>query len=403
MKLIWQSMLFAAALSAAAAPVSLESIAGTRQHLPEGRIALAFGAPESLFTDGTCVAVQSGEIVPGKDAGLLASLPTLQGEASFTVALFNAGATGRVQLELRNANQEIGRVEAELSAGEWSRLSLSPGSGDDRKLTLTGDGNVKITRWTLYRSLEQIYSIGTEYPVEHVYFQNYGDGGALSAGLTPGSHRNDRGWNTPAAGERDGVPAAIITENYQPLLSLAREAKSGIPLPVDTRNGAVLIYRVHNNPVITLYKEKEGHRNCNIGKKDAWSEGMVPLNAAELDADGNGSWNGRLAVSWNHSNTLAQSYGKGDFAFLAIQSANRIELPAGATRIAFQYDGKNGTSVAFTNPIPAGASAVAMVNIGPGATQLVWKLADGWTGGRVIRDSARSNSLVIKSDTFVLE
>ena len=62
----------------------------------------------------------------------------------------------------------------------------------------------------------------------------------------------------------------------------------------------------------------------------------------------------RPAVAWNQSDTLAQSYGKGDFAFVAVQSGNRIDLPAEAARIAFRYLGKDGKSIPFENPVPSG-------------------------------------------------
>lgn len=400
---ICQLLFLGAALAASAAPVPFESIAGTRQRLPGGRIALAFGTPEPLLADGTAVAVGTGETVPGKETAELAALPGLQGDAAFTVALFNAGQAGRVRLELRDGSRTVGAAEAELPAGAWSRLTLEPGGGGDRKLLVSGDGKAKLTGWTVYRSFEQLYGIGTAHPVENIFYQTYGKNGVLSPGLTPGSHRGDRGWNTPPAGERDGVPAAIVTEHYQPLLSCPRQPGGGIPLPVDTRNGALLVYRTWNNPVITLYMEKEGHRNCNTGTKERWNEGAIPLDAVALDADRDGVWRGRPAVAWNQSDTLAQSYGKGDFAFVAVQSGNRIALPADAARIAFRYLGKDGKAIPFENPVPAGASAVALVNIGPGATQLVWKLPGGWTGGRVVRDSARNNSLIIELDTLTIE
>ena len=403
MNRIWQILFLGTVLSASAAPVPFESIAGTRQRLADDRIALAFGAPEPLFADGTAVAVRSGEVVPGRETAELAALPGLQGDAPFTIALFNAGETGRIRLELRDGSRTVGAADAELPASAWTRLALEPGSGSGRKLFVSGDGKAKLTGWTVYRSFEQLYGIGTAHPVENIFYQAYGKNCMLSPGLTPGSHRDDRGWNTPTAGERNGVPVAVVTEHYQPLLSCPRQPGSGIPLPVDTRNGALLVYRIWNNPVITLYAEKEGHRNCNIGKKESWNEGAIPIDAAGLDADRNGIWHGRPAVAWNQSDTLAQSYGKGDFAFVAVQSGNRIALPAGAKQIAFRYLGKDGKAVLFENPIPAGASAVALVNIGPGATQLVWKLPDGWTGGRVVRDSARNNSLIIEPNTFTIE
>ncbi|WP_294502216.1 hypothetical protein [uncultured Victivallis sp.] len=238
--------------------------------------------------------------------------------------------------------------------------------------------------------------------MENVAIRVFGEPGHLSPGLLPGNHQRDGVWNMPKAGIQDGVPVAEITENYQPLLTVASD-NGGISLPVATSRGAWIACKLYGGITFTLHPNGSGYQNITVGKKGEWSEEVRELPISVLKLSGDGLWRGYKGQEWNHANTLLQSYGSAKIAYIAILPATRIKLPAGSRTLEFTMLNKAGEKVPFSNPIPENASELAIVHLAPHASQLVWKLPDGWRGGRVIRNSLKENSLTIADQTLFLK
>lgn len=237
--------------------------------------------------------------------------------------------------------------------------------------------------------------------MENVEFQIFGKNGRISSGCKPGSHWNGKQWNTPPPGERDGVPVARITENYQPLLNVPAE-NGGISIPVTTRRGAWIACKLFGRMTLTLHKNTSGIRNLNAGRNNMWTEETLELPANELNIGADGLWRGFRSVTWNHANTLIQSYGKGEIAYIAILPASRIRLPSDAESVEFLLLNRSGEKELFRNAVPRNATELAIVHLAPHAAQLVWKLPDGWSGGRVIRNTQKENSLTIVEQSLKL-
>ncbi len=238
--------------------------------------------------------------------------------------------------------------------------------------------------------------------MQNVAIRVFGEPAHCSPGLLPGNHRKDGVWNAPKAGVQDGVPVAEITENYQPLLTVPTE-NGGISLPVPVPRGAWLACKLHGGMTFTLHPNGSGYRNITVGKKGEWSEEVRELPLGALNLAGDGIWRGYRGQSWNHANTLLQSYGTGKIAYIAVLPATRVKLSPGSRVLEFTFLDKAGNPVPFSNPVPEHATEFAIVHIAPHASQLVWKLPEGWRGGRVIRHTLKENSLTIVNDTFLLK
>ncbi|MBS1368867.1 MAG: hypothetical protein HPZ91_02820 [Lentisphaeria bacterium] len=238
--------------------------------------------------------------------------------------------------------------------------------------------------------------------MDNVVFRIFGEPEKRSAGLLPGSHRKDNVWNTPKTGTLDGASVADITENYQPLLNVPVK-DGGIALPVTVRRGAWLACRLHGGMTLTLHPNGSGHRNISVGKKGEWTEESRELPLPSLNLVPGGVWRGYRTQSWNHANTLLQSYGTGKIAYIAILPATRIKLPAGSRTLEFTMLGKGGERIPFSNPVPENATELAIVHLAPHASQLIWKLPEGWSGGRVVRNAFKENCLTVVDNTFSLK
>ncbi len=237
--------------------------------------------------------------------------------------------------------------------------------------------------------------------MENVVFQRFGKNGKVSPGCTPGSHWDGKQWNTPTPGERDGIPVALITQNYQPLLNVPA-GNGGILLPVTTRRGAWIACKLYGPMTLTLHKNTSGIRNLNAGRKAMWTEETLELPAGDLGIGSDGIWRGFRSVSWNHASTLIQSYGKGEIAYIAVLPASRIRLPADTESVEFLRLNRQGEKELFRNPVPRNATELAIVHLAPHAAQLVWKLPGGWSGGRIIRNTLKENSLTIVEHSLKL-
>ena len=237
--------------------------------------------------------------------------------------------------------------------------------------------------------------------MENIALRVFGDPGYCSSGLLPGNHQHNGVWNTPKTGVRNGVPVAEITENYQPLLTVSSD-DGGIFLPVGVPRGAWLACKLYGKITFTLHPNGPGYQNITVGKKGEWSEEVRELPLANLNLGEDGIWRGRKGQAWNHANTLLQSYGSAEVAYIAILPATRIKLPANSRTLEFTMLDKAGKKVHFSNPVPEGASELAIVHLAPYASQLIWKLPDGWYGGRVVRNSLKENSLTIVDHTLSL-
>ena len=238
--------------------------------------------------------------------------------------------------------------------------------------------------------------------MENVAIRVFGEPGHLSPGLLPGNHQRGGVWEVPKPGVQDGIPVVDITENYQPLLNVASD-NGGILLPVAAPRGAWLACKLYGGITFTLHPNGSGHRNINVGKKGEWSEEVQELPLANLNLGKDGIWHGHKGMEWNHANTLLQSYGSAKVAYIAILPATRIKLIPGCRTLEFTMLNKAGEKIPFSNPIPENASELAIVHLAPHASQLVWKLPDGWRGGRVIRNSLKENSLTIADQTLFLK
>lgn len=238
--------------------------------------------------------------------------------------------------------------------------------------------------------------------MQNVALRVFGEPAHCSPGLLPGNHQKDGIWNAPKSGVQDGVPVAEIAKNYQPLLTVPLE-KGGIALPVPVARGAWLACKLHGNMTFTLHPNGSGYKNIHVGKKGEWSEEIRELPLGELNLGDDGVWRGYQGQKWNHAQTLLQSYGLGKIAYIAILPATRVKLPQGNRTLEFTFLDKTGKPVAFRNPIPEKATEFAIVHIAPHASQLVWKLPEGWRGGRAIRHTLKENALTIVNGTFMLK
>lgn len=237
--------------------------------------------------------------------------------------------------------------------------------------------------------------------MENVTFQIFGKDGRISSGCMPGSHWNGKQWNTPSPGERDGIQVGVVTKECQPLLNVPPE-NGGIVLPVAIRRGAWLACKTYGKMTLNLLKNGTGVWNITAGKEDAWAEETYELPVHALNIGPDGIWRGFRTVSWAHANTLIQSYNKGEIAYLAVLPASRVKLPEHTVSVEFLMLNRQGEKKLFQNPVPADASELAIVHLAPYAAQLVWKMPDGWSGGRVIRNTLKENSLTIMENSFRL-
>lgn len=384
-----------------AATITPEEIAGSfRVDATAGTVELAFGSLPTVFSDNAPLRSVECGLAPETAPVQLAVFDKLVAGRPFTVALFNDGTDTEITLTAKDAEgNTLGSSSATAAAKAWTTFAF-PAAAEKVILSISAaTGGALIGRATLFSSFEQI--LGGDDPIENICYRKFGADEKRSAELLPGNHKNAQGnWNALKPSVRDGIPVGVIEENYQPLLVTEKSGVTGASVPVSVPGGAKVVYRTYGNPTITLHPEDKGHRNSYTGKADQWNYGAFALPVNELDTDRDGVWTGRLGQEWEHGLTLAQSYGKGEVDFLAIVTANRIDLPENASSIAFEFRNAKGQFVPFTNPVPDGAKAVALLNIGPGATQLLWLMPDGWNGGRILRGSDSPYSLIVKLDSL---
>ncbi len=397
--LLFSTVLLPLLLSAAT--IMPEEIAGSRRvDKAAGTIELAFGSLPTVFADNAPLRKVECDVKPDGNALELAVFDKLISGRPFTVALFNDGTDAKITLTAKDAEgKTLGSATATAAAKAWITFAF-PAAAEKTALAITAASEgAEIRNVTLFSSFEQL--LGGDEPIENISYRKFGAEEKRSAELLPGNHKDAQGnWNALKPSVRDGIPVGVIEENYQPLLVTEKSGVTGASVPVSAPGGAKVVYRTYGNPTVTLHPEDKGHRNSYTGKAGQWNYGAFALPVDELDTDRDGIWTGRLGQEWEHGLTLAQSYGKGEVDFFAILTANRIDLPENASSIAFEFRNAKGQFVPFTNPVPDGAKAVALLNIGPGATQLLWLMPDGWNGGRILRGSDSPYSLIVKLDSL---
>jgi len=386
------------------AGVAALDIEGAYQRTIAGNLNMAIRNTERLFADKTVVFNKELALDLNGDMQELAGLEVYP-NLSFTVAVKNLGQEGKVTIKIDER-----QITQNCPANAYTRfrfpavIFFDPATPPVKiKILASADQPVRLGAVSVYRDFVDSFDMDSGFPVKNVFFADFGGAKKFHDNFTPGSHRVDQTWNTPKIGEHDGVVVAQITENYQPVMATDKSNPKGVEFPIVAKNGAYCVYFTYSNPTLTEYPEQQGHINDYTGEKNQWNQGCFGLKVTELDTNADGRWIGRLGINWQHANTLIQTYGTGEIAYVAILPQNRLTVPAGAKMLQFQYIAADRQPTAFSAKVPEGAIAAGLVNIGPGATQLIWQTADGWAGGAVIRNSYYKNYLQIVGDTLTIQ
>lgn len=395
---IWLAYASLAALMSARAGgiVPFEDIKGAcRAHGGFWYLALGKPAGAEVFTRSLDIRLKPGEPRP------LVDVPESLGGRAFTIRLEVADVSGGVLSVFSSCGANNTRAVLVSRAG-WIALRFGFATGQENlSLLVRFTGAMRIRRVTLCRSFEQIYGSNGRVDLVGAAYRRFGDDEILSYPLLPAAyrdHRTGRWWCVPS-GKEDGLDGARLDKSYRSLLNGPLQKEIGLPVPVRAPGGVVLCARMKGRFAFIARPEKGKPVLSHTGTEGKWSVNAIALDAAVLDADGNGVYTGVKDQKWHMANTWVDNYGTGFLEFIVLLPQNEISVKPGARSLAFQYLSTSGLKTLAIDLQP-NTAGVALVNAGSSTTRILLRLGNEYLEAARVLDSAMPDCLAVKANSI---